>query len=303
MKQDQQWFEEFYAAARDECLQVVLVSVGDRRLAEELVAEAFTRAWMSGPKVRAHPAPRAWVVRTALNQHVSWWRRHRREVRLGSHDAAAAASQDPGLDGSLMAALRQLPVRQREVIVLRLLMDLDTATTAQTLGMPILPGSASTSPGTQASASPRTSTAHKAHLTDWTVVKQADGSVTVIIRELNDIAGLQRKLRAEGVPAKVTLFRHLAPHPFQRLGHCRVVPQDMTIWRKVFSIPYIRRAHSNAIRIHPAALPSGVGVLLGEQVSPTYKSNTGRQLVPTGHYVLLPTFPTLVYTSPRCTGS
>lgn len=127
-------FEEFYATARDHCLQVVLVSVGDRNLAEDLVAEAFTKAWASWRKVRGHPAPLAWVVRTALNLHVSWWRRRRREVALGGQDKAAAASQYPGLDNSLVAVLRRLPVKQREVIVLRLLLDLDTATTAQTLG-------------------------------------------------------------------------------------------------------------------------------------------------------------------------
>ena len=136
MEQDQAEFEKFYVAARDDCLQVVLISVGDRQLAEDLVADAFTRAWMSWPKVCEHPAPRAWVVRTALNTHVSWWRRHRREVALGSRDAAASDSQYPSLDGSLIAALQRLPARQREVIVLRLLLDLDTATTAQTLGMP-----------------------------------------------------------------------------------------------------------------------------------------------------------------------
>jgi RNA polymerase sigma-70 factor (sigma-E family) len=136
MEQEQREFEEFYAAARDACLRVVLISVGDQWRAEDLVAEAFTRAWMSWPKVREHPAPRAWVVRTALNTHVSWWRRHRREVALGSHDTAAAAGRYPGLDSSLVAALRRLPARQREVIVLRLVLDLDTATTAQTLGMP-----------------------------------------------------------------------------------------------------------------------------------------------------------------------
>jgi DNA-directed RNA polymerase specialized sigma24 family protein len=65
---------EFYTSSRDDCLRIVLISVGDRLLAVDLVAEAFTRAWMSWRKVREHPAPRAWVVRTALNTHVSWWR-------------------------------------------------------------------------------------------------------------------------------------------------------------------------------------------------------------------------------------
>jgi RNA polymerase sigma-70 factor (sigma-E family) len=135
MEQDRRDFEEFYTAARDHCLRVVLIAVGDSHLAEDLVAEAFTRAWASWRKVRGHPAPRAWVVRTALNMHVSWWRRRRREVALGLQDEAAA-TQQPGLDSSLVAALRRLPARQREVIVLRLLLDLDTATTAKTLGIP-----------------------------------------------------------------------------------------------------------------------------------------------------------------------
>jgi RNA polymerase sigma-70 factor (sigma-E family) len=136
MEQKRREFEEFYAAARDDCLRVVLISVGDRQLAEDLVAEAFTRAWTSWPKVSEHPSPRAWIVRTALNAHVSWWRRRRREVALADYDTAGAASLYPGLDSSLVTALRRLPSRQREVIVLRLLLDLDTATTAQTLGMP-----------------------------------------------------------------------------------------------------------------------------------------------------------------------
>lgn len=42
------------------------------------------------------------------------------------------------LDGALLTALRRLPVRQREVIVLRVFLDLDIDTTARHLG--IAPG-------------------------------------------------------------------------------------------------------------------------------------------------------------------
>jgi DNA-directed RNA polymerase specialized sigma24 family protein len=55
-------FAEFYESARDDCLRIVLLNVGDRQLAEDLVAEAFTRAWMSWRKVRQLQAPRGWVV-------------------------------------------------------------------------------------------------------------------------------------------------------------------------------------------------------------------------------------------------
>jgi RNA polymerase sigma-70 factor (sigma-E family) len=135
VEQDRIEFAEFYAATRDDCLRIVLISAGDQQLAEDLVAEAFSRAWMSWRKVRDHPAPQAWVVRTALNTRVSWWRGRRREVALDGHDLAAGPSQPPVLDDALVSALRRLPVRQREVIALRLLLDLDTETTARVLGI------------------------------------------------------------------------------------------------------------------------------------------------------------------------
>ena len=134
-------FTEFYAATRDDCLRVVLVRVGDRQLAEDLVSEAFVRAWTGWRTVRKHPAPRAWVVRTALNAHVSWWRRRRHEVALDGHDPAAPDGESAASGGPLAAALRRLPARQREVVTLRILLDLDTGTTAQVLG--IAPGTVS----------------------------------------------------------------------------------------------------------------------------------------------------------------
>lgn len=135
MDADQREFAEFYADAWDDCLRIVTVSVGNRALGEDLAAEAFTKAWASWRKVRHLDKPRAWIIRCALNAQVSWWRRHRREVALGSHDERVATGQDRVLDGSLVAALRRLPVRQRQVVALRLLLDLDTATTAEMLGM------------------------------------------------------------------------------------------------------------------------------------------------------------------------
>jgi RNA polymerase sigma factor (sigma-70 family) len=130
-------FAEFYSSASDDCLRVVLATVRDRQTAEDLVAEAFARAWASWRKVSKHPAPRAWVVRTALNTHRSWWRRHQREVVVA--DVGAAVTEPPPeTDASLMAAVLRLPLRQRQVIACRLFLDLDTAQTAQTIG--IAPG-------------------------------------------------------------------------------------------------------------------------------------------------------------------
>lgn len=138
VSQDSGGFAEFFAASWDPCLRAVAASTGNMTLAEDQVAEAFARAWASWRKVSRHPAPRAWVVRTALNTGASWWQRRSRETRLDSHDVAAAGGQWTGLDSAVLTALRRLPARQREVIALRVLLDLDIDTTARELG--IAPG-------------------------------------------------------------------------------------------------------------------------------------------------------------------
>lgn len=53
---------------------------------------------------------------------------------LAGRPGAAPAAQDP-LDPQIMAALRRLPTRQRQVIALRLILDLDTSGTAEVLGI------------------------------------------------------------------------------------------------------------------------------------------------------------------------
>jgi RNA polymerase sigma-70 factor (sigma-E family) len=136
-------FAEFYRRSKDECLFAVLMSVGDQDIAQDLVAEAFARAWASWRAVSQHPAPAAWVVRTALNTNISWWRRRRREVAIPDPGlvadlAVADGAADSSLDPRIMSALMRLPARQRQVVALRLLLDLDINCTAQVLG--IAPG-------------------------------------------------------------------------------------------------------------------------------------------------------------------
>lgn len=140
MSQDKAGFAEFFAASWDPCLRAVAASTGNMTLAEDQTAEAFARAWACWHKVSRHPAPRAWVVRTALNAGASWWHRRSQETALAGHDIAAAGGPGTGLDAAVLTALRRLPARQREVIVLRVFLDLDTDTTARQLG--VAPGTA-----------------------------------------------------------------------------------------------------------------------------------------------------------------
>jgi RNA polymerase sigma factor (sigma-70 family) len=134
-------FAEFYRRSRDDCLRTVLISVGgDQDQAQELVAEAFARACASWRTVSKHPAPAAWVVRTALNTNISCWRRRRREIVMADPGvvmdvpAAEWASGSP-VDPRIMAALMRLPARQRQVVAVRLVLDLGTIRTAELLGI------------------------------------------------------------------------------------------------------------------------------------------------------------------------
>jgi len=132
---EQTEFAEFFRASWEPCLRAVVAVVGSLQPAEDQVAEAFAKAWASWRKVRRHPAPRAWVVRTALNTGASWWRRRRRELPLANHDVTAPGDLGDGLDATLLTALWRLPPRQREVIALRIFLDLDTDTIARQLGI------------------------------------------------------------------------------------------------------------------------------------------------------------------------
>jgi RNA polymerase sigma-70 factor (sigma-E family) len=132
---EQAEFADFFRTSWEPCLRAVLAVVGSPQLAEDQVAEAFAKAWASWRKVRRHPAPKAWVVRTALNTGASWWRRRGRELPLADHDVPLPGDPGDELDASLLTALRRLPRRQREVIALRIFLDLDTDTIAEQLGI------------------------------------------------------------------------------------------------------------------------------------------------------------------------
>ncbi|HEY1639928.1 MAG TPA: SigE family RNA polymerase sigma factor [Streptosporangiaceae bacterium] len=135
MSNEQTEFADFFQASWEPCLRAVMAVAGSRQQAEDQVADAFAKAWGSWRKLQRHPAPRAWVVRTALNTGASWWRRRRRELPLTDHDLAAPGDLDGGLDAALMTAIWLLPARQREVIALRIFLDLDNATIASQLGI------------------------------------------------------------------------------------------------------------------------------------------------------------------------
>jgi len=126
-------FGEFYEENRHRVLRAVYACTGDLYAAEDAVSEAFTRACSRWEKVSRHPAPVAWVTTTALNDVRSSWRRRLLRRPAGGPEGEVEI-QDP-LDRHVVAAVMALPERQRQVIGLRLLLDLSTEQTAEALGV------------------------------------------------------------------------------------------------------------------------------------------------------------------------
>jgi RNA polymerase sigma factor (sigma-70 family) len=127
-------FEVFYRESRDAVYRAVVLATRSPDRAEEAVAEAYARAIARWDTVASHPNREAWVARTALNQFISGWRRWRREA-AEVPDVASVPDEARSLDPFLVRQLWRLPRRQREVVALRILLDLDAAQTGEALGI------------------------------------------------------------------------------------------------------------------------------------------------------------------------
>jgi RNA polymerase sigma factor (sigma-70 family) len=127
-------FADFYQKSRHQVFRAVLLATRQPDRAEDAVADAYAAAFARWPSLGRHPNPTAWVVRTALNRFRSGWRIWRREGPEAP-DVQSVVPPSEGLDADLLAALWRLPARQREVVGLRVLADLDTAQAAAVLGI------------------------------------------------------------------------------------------------------------------------------------------------------------------------
>jgi len=111
----------------------------DRSLAEDLTADTFEKAlrlWRHFDPTRA--SARTWLCQIARTTALDWFRseerRQKREERAAVPELADGGLS-PGLSPELEAALRELSAGEREVIALRVLLDLDGEEAARVLGI------------------------------------------------------------------------------------------------------------------------------------------------------------------------
>lgn len=118
----------------------VTAIVGDAHRAEEIVQDAFERAYRRWRRVSRLDRPGAWVRRVAINEAISSTRRRTSErratVRLESLAGVPPAQVDPIQaleDEAVWAAVRALPRDQAVVIALRYGADLGIDEIAETI--------------------------------------------------------------------------------------------------------------------------------------------------------------------------
>jgi RNA polymerase sigma-70 factor (ECF subfamily) len=109
--------------------------VGNAGEAEDLVQEAFVRAYAAGPRFTRVENPEAWLRTTAVNLHRSRWRKMRNFARI--KDKITGPPDLPGLEEHLdvVDALRRIPDNLRLVLVLHYLADRKVDQIADELGI------------------------------------------------------------------------------------------------------------------------------------------------------------------------
>ncbi|MTV24789.1 sigma-70 family RNA polymerase sigma factor [Nitriliruptoraceae bacterium ZYF776] len=131
---DAEAFTAFYEARYASVAAAVRVTLGDGQLARDAVDEAFVRAAERWPEVSRAERPAAWVYRVAVNWAHSWRRKwSRRPTRSAQALDRAHLDELPDLD--LAAHLAELPLQQRQLLVLRVAFGLSVRETAALLGI------------------------------------------------------------------------------------------------------------------------------------------------------------------------
>ncbi|MGW4469639.1 SigE family RNA polymerase sigma factor [Nonomuraea sp. NPDC004354] len=126
-------FDEFVRARGQALLRYGYVLTGNAEDAADLVQEALLKLGDTWTRVRNKDNPEGYVRTIMARQHISWWRRRRREHL--TDDLPEGSYHDSHSFGELWNEVRALPRRQRVVIVLRYYEDLSDQEIADILGV------------------------------------------------------------------------------------------------------------------------------------------------------------------------
>lgn len=129
-------FAEFATAVAPALFRSAWLLTGDWHLAEDLVQDALARMYRVWGGIGRIDNPAAYAQTVLARQFLSFRRRRSNTERPSGDlpDAAASRGVDSDLHVALVAALAELPKRDRAVVVLRYLADRSVEQVAADLG-------------------------------------------------------------------------------------------------------------------------------------------------------------------------
>jgi RNA polymerase sigma-70 factor (sigma-E family) len=130
-------FDDFVRTRSTALLRSAYLLTTDRHAAEDLLQDTLERVYVRWHRIR--DAPEAYARRALVTQAINRWRRRSRRVPEaplydGADPPVADHAEVVAARGTVVAALRALPTRQRAAVVLRYLDDLSEADTAAAMG-------------------------------------------------------------------------------------------------------------------------------------------------------------------------
>ena len=133
-------FARRYRDLFDAAMRLAYRMTRDGAVAEDVAAEAMARAYARWRSVRTMAQPDAWVMRVAMNIVVDAARHKSVAARAlpslwTSSEPTTRFDDDVAVRRALIVALRSLPSRQRDVIALRYLAEMDENAIADFLGI------------------------------------------------------------------------------------------------------------------------------------------------------------------------
>ena len=127
-------FEDAFDELFELAFKLAVRVVGTPAVAEDVAAETMVRTLLHWKRVGDRPWRTAWVVRVATNVALDAYRRSWRPS-VDSGQGLVTADDTVVLREALVAALRQLPLRQRQAIAMRYLADQSDKDIAGAMGV------------------------------------------------------------------------------------------------------------------------------------------------------------------------
>lgn len=109
---------------------------GDWASGDDLVQESLAKVYVAWPRIAVSQAVESYTRTTMLRTFLNEKRKWRHEVVLSQVPEHPTNDRDTALTVTLSALLRELPSKQRAVLVLRFYQDLSVPQIAAELGIP-----------------------------------------------------------------------------------------------------------------------------------------------------------------------